>query len=53
MTALVAIIAENAVILASVGAGWALLRQGGGLQVKPVPVPKGNGNGTDESKAAR
>jgi hypothetical protein len=39
-TAGIAIIAENAVILAAVGAGWSLLRQGGGLQVKPVPVPK-------------
>ena len=38
--AITAIIAENVILLAAIGAGWALLRQGGGLQVKPVPVPK-------------
>ena len=36
----IALIAENAVILAIVAAGWHLLRQGGGLQVKTPPVPK-------------
>jgi hypothetical protein len=36
----IAIIAENVVILAVVGGGWHLLRQGGGLQVKTPPVPK-------------
>lgn len=38
--AVVAIIAENAVILAIVAAGAALLRQGGGLQLKTAPPPK-------------
>ena len=42
----IALVAENTVILAAVAAGWSLLRQGGGLQVKPVPVPKSNGNET-------
>jgi hypothetical protein len=36
----VALVAENAVILAVVAAGWSLLRQGGGLQAKTPPVPK-------------
>jgi hypothetical protein len=35
-----AIVAENVVLLAVIGAGWHLLRQGGGLQVKTPPVPK-------------
>jgi len=38
--AVAAIIAENVILLAVVGAGWHLLRQGGGLQVKAPPVPK-------------
>ena len=38
--AVVAIIAENTVILAAITARWSLLRQGGGLQVKTPPVPK-------------
>ena len=47
----IAFITENSVLALAILAGWALLRQGGGLQVKPVPVPKGNGNGTsDRSK---
>ena len=41
----IAFITENSVLALAIVAGWALLRQGGGLQVKPVPVPK-NGNGT-------
>jgi hypothetical protein len=36
----VALVAENAVLLAAIAAGWHLLRQGGGLQVKTPPVPK-------------
>jgi hypothetical protein len=47
----IAIIAENAVILAAIGAGWSLLRQGGGLQVKPVPVPKAPPKPKDEPQA--
>lgn len=39
----IAFITENSVIALAILAGWALLRQGGGVQVKPVPVPKGNG----------
>lgn len=46
--AVVALVAENAVLALVVGAGWSLLRQGGGLQVKPVPVPKPNGSGTQD-----
>ena len=38
--AAIAIIAENFAILAGVWAAYRLLRQGGGVQVKPVPVPK-------------
>jgi hypothetical protein len=34
------IIAENAVLLAAVIAGYRLLKQGGGLQVKAPPVTK-------------
>ena len=30
----------SVVLLAAIGAGWNLLRQGGGLQVKTPPVPK-------------
>ncbi len=41
--AITAIIAENVVLLAVISAGYRLLKQGGGLQVKPVPVPKANG----------
>lgn len=36
----IALLAENFVILAFIAAGWHLLRQGGGLQVKTPPVPK-------------
>lgn len=43
--AITAIIAENVILLAAISAGYRLLKQGGGVQVKPVPVPK-NGNGT-------
>ena len=39
-TMTIAVVAENAVLLAVIGAGWHLLRQGGGLQVKTPPVPK-------------
>jgi hypothetical protein len=39
-TTAIALVAENAVLLAAIGAGWHLLRQGGGLQVKTPPVPK-------------
>ena len=35
-----AIIAENTVLLAAIGAGWHLFRQGGGWQFKTPPVPK-------------
>lgn len=38
--AVAAIIAENIVLLAGIGAGWHLLRQGGGVQVKAPPVQK-------------
>ncbi len=38
--AAIAIVAENAVILAAIAARWSLLRQGGGLQEKTPPVPK-------------
>jgi len=38
--AVVAIITENVVIAFAIGAGWHLLRQGGGLQVKTPPAPK-------------
>ncbi len=44
----IAFITENSVIALAIVAGWALLRQGGGLQVKPVPVPKGNGAGNQD-----
>lgn len=36
----IAIIAENAVILAAVIIGGRLLKQGGGLQLKSAPLPK-------------
>jgi hypothetical protein len=36
----VALVAENAVLLAVIAAGWHLLRQGGGLQVKTPPPKK-------------
>ena len=39
-TATIAIIAENAVLLAAIAARWSLLRQGGGLQEKTPPVPR-------------
>jgi hypothetical protein len=39
-TMTVAVIAENAVFLAVIAAGWSLLRQGGGLQAKTPPPPK-------------
>lgn len=35
---LAAIIAPDAVLLAAVGAGWHLLRKGGGLQLKTPPA---------------
>lgn len=35
-----AIIAENTVILAGIGAGWHLLRQGGGLRLQAPPAPR-------------
>lgn len=38
--AITALIAENSVIALAILVGWSLLRQGGGVQVKPVPVPK-------------
>jgi hypothetical protein len=38
--AITGIIAENVVILAAIGAGWRLFRQGGGWQFKTPPVPK-------------
>lgn len=41
--AITAIIAENVILLAAISAGYRLLKQGGGVQVKPVPVPKPNG----------
>lgn len=44
----IAFITENAVLALIVGAGWSLLRQGGGLQVKPVPTPKGDRSGTGD-----
>lgn len=51
-TAAIAIIAENVVILAAIGARWSLLRQGGGLQEKTPPVPKkapGEPSGADNT----
>lgn len=39
-TTAIALVAENTVLLAGIAAGWHLLRQGGGLQVKTPPVPK-------------
>ena len=36
----VALVAENLVFALGIAAGWHLLRQGGGLQVKTPPVPK-------------
>lgn len=45
---IIAFIAENTVIALAIAAGWALLRQGGGVQVKPVPVPKGDRNTTGD-----
>jgi hypothetical protein len=39
-TTAIALVAENAVLALAIGAGWHLLRQGGGLQVKTPPVPK-------------
>ena len=36
----VALVAENFVFALGIAAGWHLLRQGGGLQVKTPPVPK-------------
>ena len=35
-----AIIAPDIVMLAAVGAGWHLLRKGGGLQLKTPPAPR-------------
>lgn len=35
-----AIIAPDVVLLAAVIAGWHLLRQGGGLQLKTAPAPR-------------
>jgi len=37
---LAAIIAPDIVLLAAVGAGWHLLKKGGGLQLKTAPVPR-------------
>lgn len=39
-TTAIALVAENFVLALAIGAGWHLLRQGGGLQVKTPPVPK-------------
>jgi hypothetical protein len=39
-TTAIALIAENFVLALGIAAGWHLLRQGGGLQVKTPPVPK-------------
>lgn len=39
-TTAIALIAENFVLALAITAGWHLLRQGGGLQVKTPPVPK-------------
>ena len=36
----IALVAENVVLLAAIAAGWHLLRQGGGLQLKTAPAPK-------------
>lgn len=44
----IAFITENSVLALAIVAGWALLRQGGGLQVKPVPVPKASSNGNQD-----
>jgi hypothetical protein len=55
--AVTAIIAENIVILAVVGAGWHLFRQGGGWQLKTPPAPKASpqpqqASGTQMPKAS-
>lgn len=47
---LAAFVAENAVLALAILAGWSLLRQGGGVQVKPPSVPKKNGSGTEGAK---
>lgn len=47
---IVAVIAENIVILAAIGAGTVLLRQGGGLQVTTPPVPKKTASGTSAAE---
>ena len=39
-TTAIALVAENFVLALVIAAGWHLLRQGGGLQVKTPPVPK-------------
>jgi hypothetical protein len=47
--AVAAIIAENIVLLAGIGAGWHLLRQGGGVQVKAPPVQKKTPQATEQA----
>lgn len=52
-TTAIALVAENAVLLATIAAGWHLLRQGGGLQVKTPPVPKRPAAPADDSTAVQ
>jgi hypothetical protein len=51
--AVAAIIAENVVLLAAIGAGWRLLRQGGGVQVKAPPAQKKAPQATEQAASVR
>ena len=48
----IALIAENFVLLAVIAAGWHLLRQGGGLQLKTAPAPKAPAKPTPDAATA-
>jgi len=48
----IALVAENVVLLAAIAAGWHLLRQGGGLQLKTAPAPKAPAKPQPDTAAA-